>query len=138
MRPMLNLDTARVFRYETSLAHSMREPTFPAASAKFLQVPSHNNFAPLDFAAHVYTIMAMPSFGRAVMTHYRGLADRRAAAVLLAIRLYEVGPWNHADETRSARSEISPGSADRSHLRQTDMYFGTSPLRGPKRFIVSE
>ena len=90
IQPMLNMDTVRVFKYETALAHSMREPTFPAASAKFPQVPSHNNFAPLDFVAHIYTKLVMPLFNRAAISHYRGLADRRAAAVLLAIRLYEV------------------------------------------------
>src|SRR5262249_12527237 len=68
----------------------MREPSFSAASAKFPQIPNRKNFAPLDFLAHIYTQMSMSSFNRPAISHYRGLADRRAAAVLLAIRLYEV------------------------------------------------
>jgi hypothetical protein len=87
---MLTLDQIRVFQYDTAIAHAMREPTFFAASSKLPLVPLKGTFSPLYTAAHLYTLFVMPSVNRSVLTHYRGLTDRRAAAVLLAIRLYQV------------------------------------------------
>ena len=90
VQPMLTLDQIRVFRYDTAVAHAMREPTFSTASTKLPLLPLKGTFSPLYTAAHLYTLFVMPSVNRAVLTHYRGLTDRRAAAVLLAIRLYQV------------------------------------------------
>jgi hypothetical protein len=87
---MLTSDISRVFADETVMAHAMREPTYSTASAKFPPAPNRNGLSPLRTIAHVYSTMIMPSFGRLVITHFRGLMDRRAAALLLAIRLYEV------------------------------------------------
>jgi type II secretory pathway pseudopilin PulG len=67
----------------------MREPTFSAASTKLPILPLKGTFSPLYTLAHIYTLFIMPSVNRAVLTNYRDLTDRRAAAMLLAIRLYE-------------------------------------------------
>jgi hypothetical protein len=90
IQPMLTLDIARVFAGETAMAHAMREPTYLAALAKFPPAPNRNGLSPLRTISHVYSTMIMPSFSKLVITHFRGLMDRRAAALLLAIRLYEV------------------------------------------------
>jgi hypothetical protein len=88
--PMLTLDQVRIFQYDTTIAHALSEPTYPAALLKLPTYPSKSNFPPLQTASRIYTMLLMPSVDRAVLTHYRGLAERRAAAVLLAIRLYQV------------------------------------------------
>jgi hypothetical protein len=90
VQPMLTMDQARIFRFDTIIAHALREPTFPAASAKFPAFPNNSPVSPLHAASHLYITMASPSFGRLALTHYRGLTDRRTAAVILAIRLYEL------------------------------------------------
>ena len=86
---MLTLDQIRVFQYDTAVAHAMREPTFSAASTKLPILPLKGTFSPLYTLAHIYTLFIMTSVNRAVLTNYRDLTDRRAAAMLLAIRLYE-------------------------------------------------
>jgi hypothetical protein len=90
VQPMLTLDQIRVFQYDTAVAHAMREPTLSTASTKLPPLPLKGTFSPLYTAAHIYTLFVMASVNRSVLTHYRGLTERRAAAVLLAIRLYQV------------------------------------------------
>ena len=90
LEPMLTLDQTRIFGFDTAIAHALREPTFSAASAKLPTVVPNGTGSLLYTVAHVYTRLFMPSVNRSVLTHYRGLTERRAAAVLLAIRLYQV------------------------------------------------
>ncbi len=89
VRPMFTLDQVRIFQYDTTIAHTLSEPTYAAAFPKLPTYPNKSNFSPLQTASRLYTMILMPSVDRAVLTHYRGLAERRAAAVLLAIRLYQ-------------------------------------------------
>jgi hypothetical protein len=90
LRPMFQLDALRMFRSETTIAHAAGEPTAPAAAAKAPTIVPSRSPSPMRRITTLFTDIMMPSSGRAIVTHFRGLTDRRMAAVLLAIRLYKV------------------------------------------------
>jgi hypothetical protein len=90
VKPMIQLDEVRQFQNLTAIAHAFKEPTFPAASAELPATPIRTNFPPLYTYSHIYLAYLMPRYTNLVASYYRVSTQRRAAAVLLALRLYEL------------------------------------------------
>ena len=84
LRPVIYQDGLMMVRYTTTVADASREETYPAAKAKAPDVP----YEQLRSVLHVNARLFMPSLGSAMERHYRTIVDRRATAVVLAIRLY--------------------------------------------------
>ena len=90
LKPMLQLDVARCAQGKTAVAHALQEPNFPSASAKLPPDPTTSGASPLHFLAHTLSYSLGLTTSRNLVFHqYQELTDRRVAAVLLAIRLYE-------------------------------------------------
>ena len=64
-------------------------------------------FGPIDSLAHFSLLsgILVPGFNRFAMTHFRGLTDRRAAVLALAIRLYR---FDHAGHWPGSLDELTP------------------------------
>lgn len=88
--PMFQLDALRIFRSESAIANASAEPTFPAARARMPPMPRAASPSPLRRMTTLLHNILMPSFARVTEVHFRGLTERRIAAVLLAIRLYQL------------------------------------------------
>ncbi len=89
-KPMWELQEVYLFQNFTAIAHALQEPNLPAAKAKLPVISINNNDSPLYLTSHYYLMFLMPTFGGPVGSHFRTLTERRAAAVLLALRLYEL------------------------------------------------
>lgn len=89
LRPVFEMNGVQLFRFDSQAAVAAAEPNFPAAHGKlpFLYVRGDS---PLRKVAHLFTAMLLPSTDRAIETHFRGLTERRTAAIFLAARLYEI------------------------------------------------
>lgn len=91
IQPMLQLDALRMFRWETAIAHASTGSTFPAAKAKLpAKLPTLSPSPLRQMTSILRSAGWMGATGRSNVTHFRGLAERRMAAVLLAIRLYQL------------------------------------------------
>lgn len=99
VRPVLKMDAARRFPVLSGLSAAMSAPTWPAARAALPPPPPPQRHSGLDvaFASPMGSTDARP-----VETHYRGLTDRRIAAVLLALRLFQADHAGHLPADLSA------------------------------------
>ncbi len=111
LRPMLMLDALEMVQVDTAIAHAMRQATFPQALATIPPLRKSGS-SPLHQATRILSGIMQPSFSRAIQTHYRGLTERRAAAILLAIRLYEFDSRPRPAESRCTGSKLFAGGAD--------------------------
>ena len=94
VRPMLVMDAAEGFRQKTRWADAMDLQTWPAARARLAATPV-GRLSGLASLASAWSQFISPAFFRPVEIHFRALADRRLAAVLLAVRLYEADHGGH-------------------------------------------
>jgi len=88
-RPLLELDGVELMRYGTAWVEAGRQPTWPALFAKRPPDPLANA-GTLERLRRPLSAVLPPSLDRATQLHYRALANRRMAAVALAVRLYEI------------------------------------------------
>jgi len=92
MRPAFSLDTARSITYDTIAAEAVGEANWPAAAAHFPE-PQDGSLL-LRKLSHPLTATwfgtGFDTNRRAVEIYFRLMAQRRMAAIALAIRLYEV------------------------------------------------
>jgi hypothetical protein len=94
--PAIRIDAARWMRWETSAVAALEAPDFATARQRMRQIPWPME-APLFTADFLTSLHArgINSEG-CVFDHFRTLAQRRAAAVALAIRIYRAdhdGAW---------------------------------------------
>lgn len=108
MGPMFLLDGVRLMRGTTAVIEAM-EPTWPAtrdrmhSDPRLQDVPVSSNWQKL---ARMFTGLPGSGFGdRLRIRHFQHLAQRRAAAVALAIRLYQL---DHDEARPSALGDLVP------------------------------
>jgi len=90
LRPLLLRDGIRVLRVPTQIADAVAAPTWPAAKSLIPDAANSQRFS----TPHIGVGMLLASLDRVLERHYRLAADRRAAATVLAIRLYAIDHGN--------------------------------------------
>jgi hypothetical protein len=85
--PLLTLDGLWMFEFGSAAAAAVQAPDWPACRAELPQWPA--SCVGLQHATRVLSRMLMPALDMTAQIHFRGLADRRMAAIALAMRLYE-------------------------------------------------
>ncbi|MBN1343619.1 MAG: hypothetical protein JXQ73_13105 [Phycisphaerae bacterium] len=88
VRPLFLLDGERVVRDGSVLAVAAGAPTHAAATSQLPAPPG--SVTGLRGVGRLLSSTLVASYGRAFYLHFLSLANRRQAAVALAIRLYEV------------------------------------------------
>lgn len=86
LRPIVYEDGVMMVRYTTAAGDAAREETWPAARAKMPAFPMDAKRSPLHFNAQ----LLMPALDAALERHYRVITERRATALILALRLYAI------------------------------------------------
>ncbi len=91
-RPLMLLDGERMLQHMRQMIEACDRPTWPAASeiVDVLEVKVEQAHVGLERVRRPMSAMLLPSLARAVQLHYAGLADRRMAAIALAMRLFEL------------------------------------------------
>lgn len=89
VRPGLELEAVRMFQQETAASQAMRQMNYQAAMAA-ISPPSVQLEVRPSHLLRMFVDIMRPSFARLVSVHFRTLANRRAAALLLALREYEL------------------------------------------------
>ena len=91
-RPLLLLDGERMLQHMRQMIEAVARPNWPAASeiVDELEIEAGRANVGLERIRRPISAMMLPSLTRAVQLHYRGLAERRMAAIALAMRLYEL------------------------------------------------
>jgi hypothetical protein len=86
LRPIVYEDGLMMVRHTTAVAEGAQEETWPAAQAKTPEFPLEIKRSLLHLNASLF----MPALSMAAQRHYYTIADRRATALVLAIRLYAI------------------------------------------------
>jgi hypothetical protein len=94
--PYFERQMAAMLRRSIALADAARQPTYPAAKG---------SRGPAPVNPGVIEAIFQPSQDRFLLTHYRCLAKRRAAALVLALRLYQL---DHAGALPARLAELAP------------------------------
>ncbi|MFH0982329.1 MAG: hypothetical protein V2A79_12425 [Planctomycetota bacterium] len=89
IKPLFELDGIASLRFGTAWVEAVQEPTWPALLSRRPLDPGTDEGL-LERVKHPLSSILLPSLHRATLLHYRSLADRRMAAVALAIRLHEI------------------------------------------------
>jgi hypothetical protein len=88
-RPLIEMDVARMLDAHARMIEAVRAPTWPAAR-RLLPPDDWSSQNELVRLSRPVSEVLMYSSARAVVLHYRSIAQRRMAAAALAVRLYEV------------------------------------------------
>ena len=91
-RPLMLLDGERMLQHMRQMIEACDRPTWPAASeiVDELELKVDQAHVGLERVRRPMSAMLLPSLASVVRSHYKGLAERRMAAIALAIRLYEL------------------------------------------------
>lgn len=89
LRPAAEVEAVRVLEDCTSAMTVVGEPSWPAAMARRLQSQTHPE-STLEYFTHVDSGMYRRGTDEFLLSHFRAIAARRVAAVMLAVRLYRV------------------------------------------------
>jgi hypothetical protein len=106
--PALCFCAIRMLDFDEQVAQSMNEPDYPHVKAKIPNpVKPDPVFGPIDDLAHfsILSGILLPSLDRWCIMHFRGLTDRRAALLALAIRLYR---FDHHGHWPRSPDELTP------------------------------
>jgi len=87
IRPLLTYDGLNCLQNTSDYADAAKQGSWPAARKRFPGMSSDDS--PWNQVMHPFSRIIMPSFERSFVLHYRLLADRRMAALVLALRLCE-------------------------------------------------
>ena len=104
VHPMYELDVVQFLDEETQVAEACKQATWPAVRGKLPARVSLNSHGMAFQASRFLSSMIRPS-ERAILMHFRELAERRGAAVALAIRLYRA---DHGDQWPATLEELVP------------------------------
>lgn len=99
LKPMYEMDAARVCEVRSSEAESLRQATWPAAHAKIKPLRSGSESI-LEILSHPLEDLGIPK-DHLVQIHFQMLANRHIAAIMLALRLYEVDHHGNLPESLS-------------------------------------
>jgi hypothetical protein len=90
-RPIFDLDAIRIMRNTTQVASAAQAGNLPAAQK---QMPNpEQDFSSQSVATGASRLLSriiMPAFNSSLKRHYQALAERRVAALRLALRLYQI------------------------------------------------
>ena len=91
-RPLILLDGERMLHYMRRMSEACDRPTWPAASEilDVLKVEVEQVRFGLERLRRPISAVMLPSLAHAVRLHYSVLAQRRMAAIALAMRLFEL------------------------------------------------
>jgi hypothetical protein len=105
-RPMYVLDAIRGMRHITQVQAAGAVADFQTSKAR---MPSQFKFMPgqsaASFITHFFSSLTTPALDRVVQLQFTGLAERRVAALRLAIRLYQI---DHDNQYPSRLEELVP------------------------------
>jgi hypothetical protein len=103
---MFELDAVRMLRHGTRQLEAIREPTWPAVQKELPEFVLQTSW--MGRVTHWLSQMLSPAIDRAIMLHFRGLAQRRMAAIALALRLYEIDHGRRPAELSELVPEYLP------------------------------
>jgi hypothetical protein len=98
----------RMLDIDEQVAQAMNEPDYPHVMAKISNPFKPDPvFGPIDSLAHFSILSGIltPSLSRWCIMHFRGLTDRRAAVLALAIRFYR---FDHHGHWPRSLDELTP------------------------------
>jgi hypothetical protein len=98
-RPFFYHNASFMLDHMTGMMSAVSEPDFPAARTKI--TPKPQNLSPMHMMANIL----LPAMERAMETHFRVTADRRLAAITLAIRWYAI---DHGGKRPQTLGELVP------------------------------
>jgi hypothetical protein len=102
--PAILSDTRQMLRIDDAAKTAIVQPNWLDAKSVMISKTA-GIFEATNGASHFWFKILCPSFDRAVQTHYRGLADDRLAATVLALRAYA---GDHEGRLPDALSELVP------------------------------
>ena len=102
--PTRTLDTAICFEYLDGVAHACTAPDLPTAQAQWPASPGAGEPSSIYWTAHVPLSLVLANHDGILSQPFYALANRRMAAVALALRLYELDHGRPA----AALSELVP------------------------------
>lgn len=98
VKPMVELESLRIAdRYATCIA-ALKAPDYPSASAA-LPATASDHEAHLQSVSGIVSRIMGTNYKRFVFLEFRAATDRRAAAIHLAVRLYQVDHGGHLPAT---------------------------------------
>lgn len=97
-RPLLWSNARFCLEQTGRIIDAVDAPDWPSADARLTPLQREIESAVVS-PRLVFARLLMPSLSRAVMTHHRGVADRRMAATALAVRLYQADHGGRAPAT---------------------------------------
>jgi hypothetical protein len=100
--PAFKLDVINILKAETQVSQALGQPTLASARALMPSMPTGTGVSRLT---NLLSSILMPPLNRVVETHFRGLTDRRAAVIALAIRLWRV---DHDGKWPTSLAELAP------------------------------
>jgi hypothetical protein len=103
LRLAFKLDVINILKAETKVSQAMGQPTLAAALAMMPSNPPKRNGVAM--LAHLFSSILLPSLSSSVEQHFRGLTDRRAAVLALAIRLWR---FDHGGRWPASLEELTP------------------------------
>lgn len=124
LKPAYEMDAVRVCEVRSSEAESLRQATWPAARAKIRPLRSGSESI-LEIFSHPLEDLGIPK-AHLVQVHFQMLANRRIAAIMFAMRLYEV---DHHGNLPGSLSQLVP---DYLPAIPSDPY---DPAGGPIRYL---
>jgi hypothetical protein len=99
MPTMFRLDAQRMMRLTTQIQTAGGATDFQSARAAMpASVKPARNVSQARWVTQMLSSILMPSLHRVVESHFRGLLERRVAALRLAIRLYQIDHEGHYPE----------------------------------------
>jgi hypothetical protein len=105
IRPVFVADVAHILQIHDQTQAALREPTWPAARAKLPNFTAMRQGGVIHTATHLLSSILVPSLDRFSQTHYRGLTERRAGALALAVALYR---YDHNGSWPQTLDDLSP------------------------------
>jgi hypothetical protein len=102
--PAIVSDTRRMLRIDDAVRTAIDQPTWLDAKA-VMTAKTAGIFEATAGKSHFWFHILCPSFDRAVQTYYRGMADDRLAAMVLALRAYAT---DHDGRLPDALSHLVP------------------------------
>jgi hypothetical protein len=96
--PMFDLDGLAIYRSDSRAADATTAPNWPAAEAT-IPDQSGDRQSPMEFATQIYSRILGTSSARVANLFYHVVTERRAAAVMLSVRLYRLDHDGHLPAT---------------------------------------
>jgi len=104
LEPMYQMDGVRIAQLRTAEAEGCRQTNWVTARSKLKHRHRYTG-SNLEELAHRMSLVLEEPMDRAVQYHFRALTERRAAAIMLALRLYQI---DHQGALPESLSQLVP------------------------------